>query len=267
MIKFFRQIRQKLLSENKISKYLIYAAGEIILVVIGILIALQVSNWNQVKQRKSNERIYLSNLLSDLKDQNKSITSQLEQEQSFFEAAAYILKDYEEDKSLSLDREFYIQSTNLGARRTFVITDPTYTDLISSGNISILHNPAFKDKLIKYYQELERIERIIQNNNSLIVDQIYLPLQQDLGYEFYQDFPSVFDSNRIPHKNMMMSIYETSLEEISSDLLSQDRHLLKFMNAINLRNSIAIGHYLFLIDAQTATQELIDDLEAVLGDE
>ena len=46
MIKFFRRIRQRLLSENRFSKYLIYAIGEIILVVIGILIAIQVSNWN-----------------------------------------------------------------------------------------------------------------------------------------------------------------------------------------------------------------------------
>ena len=47
MIKFFRKIRQKLLSENKFSKYLIYAIGEIILVVIGILIALQFNNYNE----------------------------------------------------------------------------------------------------------------------------------------------------------------------------------------------------------------------------
>ena len=47
MIKFFKKIRQKLLSENQFSKYLIYAVGEIILVVIGILIALQINNWNE----------------------------------------------------------------------------------------------------------------------------------------------------------------------------------------------------------------------------
>lgn len=54
MIKFFRRIRQKLLSENKFNKYLIYAIGEIILVVFGILIALSINNWND--QRKSEAR-------------------------------------------------------------------------------------------------------------------------------------------------------------------------------------------------------------------
>lgn len=47
MIKFFRKVRQKLLNENKFSKYLIYTIGEIVLLVIGILIALQINNWNE----------------------------------------------------------------------------------------------------------------------------------------------------------------------------------------------------------------------------
>jgi len=53
MIKFFRRIRQKLLTENKTSKYLLYAIGEIILVVVGILIALQINNWNENQKLKS----------------------------------------------------------------------------------------------------------------------------------------------------------------------------------------------------------------------
>ena len=50
MIKFFRKVRQQLLTENKFSKYLLYALGEIVLVVAGILIAIQVSNWNDGKK-------------------------------------------------------------------------------------------------------------------------------------------------------------------------------------------------------------------------
>lgn len=53
MLVFFRKIRQKLLSQNRVTQYLAYAIGEIILVVIGILIALQVNNWNE--NRKNGE--------------------------------------------------------------------------------------------------------------------------------------------------------------------------------------------------------------------
>ena len=72
MIKFFRKVRQKLLSENKFSKYLLYAIGEIILVVIGILIALQINIWNE--QRK--DRIEEANILRDIKG---SISTDIQQ--------------------------------------------------------------------------------------------------------------------------------------------------------------------------------------------
>ncbi|RED44225.1 DUF6090 family protein [Seonamhaeicola aphaedonensis] len=75
MIKFFRKIRQKLLSENKFRKYLIYAFGEIILVVIGILIALQINNWNEIQKNKAFEKEILqqiqSNLIKDKKTLNR----------------------------------------------------------------------------------------------------------------------------------------------------------------------------------------------------
>jgi len=67
MIKFFRKIRQKLLTENKFSKYLIYAFGEIVLVVIGILIALQINNWNQSKQEKTSLSEYLTSIAQNIK--------------------------------------------------------------------------------------------------------------------------------------------------------------------------------------------------------
>ncbi|MGS2727548.1 DUF6090 family protein [Psychroserpens sp. BH13MA-6] len=62
MIKFFRKIRHNLLSEGKTGKYLKYAIGEIILVVIGILIALQINNWNENQKENKLEKNTLLNL-------------------------------------------------------------------------------------------------------------------------------------------------------------------------------------------------------------
>jgi hypothetical protein len=62
MIRLLRKIRQKLLSENSYSVYLLYAGGEILLVVIGILLALQIDNWNELKQIRNTEQQYLSAL-------------------------------------------------------------------------------------------------------------------------------------------------------------------------------------------------------------
>ena len=67
MIKFFRKLRQNLLMENKTGKYLKYAIGEIALVMIGILLALQVNNWNNYRLEGRKEQLFLANLQSDFK--------------------------------------------------------------------------------------------------------------------------------------------------------------------------------------------------------
>ena len=68
MIKFFRRIRQQLLSENKISKYLLYAIGEIALVVIGILIALYINNQNELSKSEQRIETLFKEILVELDD-------------------------------------------------------------------------------------------------------------------------------------------------------------------------------------------------------
>ena len=67
MLKFFRKIRQNLLMENKTGKYFKYAIGEIVLVVIGILIALSINNWNENRKDNSTGKQYLRSIKEDLK--------------------------------------------------------------------------------------------------------------------------------------------------------------------------------------------------------
>ena len=77
MIKFFRHIRQRLLSENKFSKYLVYAIGEIVLVVIGILIALQINNWNENRKESKKEDQLIDVLITDLQSKKREFTTDL----------------------------------------------------------------------------------------------------------------------------------------------------------------------------------------------
>lgn len=73
MLKFFRKIRQQLLTENKVSNYLIYAIGEIVLVVIGILIALQINNWNENTKLEIEETRLLKQLNIEFKNNKKAL--------------------------------------------------------------------------------------------------------------------------------------------------------------------------------------------------
>ena len=67
MIKFFRNIRQNLLMKNQIGKYYKYAFGEIVLVVIGILIALSINNWNEARKNEIKQSILIKNIIEDLR--------------------------------------------------------------------------------------------------------------------------------------------------------------------------------------------------------
>jgi uncharacterized membrane protein YgaE (UPF0421/DUF939 family) len=78
MLRFFRQLRQRLIIESQFSRYLLYAIGEILLVVIGILIALQVNNWNE--ERKNDKKVakYTEGLIADLKKDRRLVVGVLE---------------------------------------------------------------------------------------------------------------------------------------------------------------------------------------------
>ena len=78
MIKFFRKIRRKILDEGSLKRYIIYAIGEIILVVIGILIAVQLNNWNQERIRNAELEVLLDKVEEDLIQNIKATSDAIE---------------------------------------------------------------------------------------------------------------------------------------------------------------------------------------------
>ncbi len=261
MIQFFRKIRQNLLMENKTGKYFKCAIGEIVLVVIGILIALQINNWNQSQKEKQIETQYLNNIVRDLNEQLNSIDIQMQMEQSYYEAASYLIEDYNKDHMFTLDSIFYKRASFLTYRKTFVITDPTYTDLISSGKISNLKNQVNKDQILNYYQELERIEKIIQNNNSLLIDQHYIEAFLKFGYNYVNLFEEYGESFSKFPGHLTIPNYETDIQEISKSIILKDESKLALLNAITFRQILALVHYEHMINAKSDTKSLIEKLE------
>ena len=140
MLKFFRKIRSKLLFENKLKKYLIYAIGEILLVMIGILLALQVNNWNQNKQNSNKEAIVLTELKENLESNIKQFHSNIAWEESRIEGIKKVLYYVENKKAWNdtiseeikwfrLIEEFHI------SKSAFQSLKSNGFDLISSNNL------------------------------------------------------------------------------------------------------------------------------------
>ncbi|SMD42783.1 hypothetical protein SAMN00777080_1348 [Aquiflexum balticum DSM 16537] len=151
MISFFRKIRQKLLEGNKTANYLKYAAGEIFLVVIGILIALQVNNWNEDRKALRSEEQFLKNIKSELirdKEYLRKIKDLAHHKIQLFEQLKTKLPDiYYTDKPLldSLMREYFI---NL---ETFFPLTGTFDAGVSGNEISSYRNEVLKTQVFNLY--------------------------------------------------------------------------------------------------------------------
>jgi hypothetical protein len=91
MLKFFQRIRRKLIDEGNLKKYLLYAIGEILLVVIGILIALQINNWNEYKKDRITESKLLIELKENLEINAARLRSDIQKEQKSIESINFVV--------------------------------------------------------------------------------------------------------------------------------------------------------------------------------
>jgi len=143
------------LSENKFSKYFLYAVGEIVLVVIGILIALSINNWNQDRNDAKREISYLNNLLIEL-DSNKDWSEfYIEFSKAQYEAANY-LSDVINSKIDNVEIETFVDAVY----RSHYLPHPNYSknvweELKSTGDLSIIQNKNLTQSLSSYYNYLD----------------------------------------------------------------------------------------------------------------
>jgi hypothetical protein len=179
MIKFFRKIRQNLLSEGKTGKYLKYAIGEIILVVIGILIALQINNWNETRIQSIAEKEFISSLKYDLKQDKFFIESVIELNEPRIEVYRILNDDiynlYTNDRE-SLDSIFKIY---FRSQRTFYPISGSYESAVSGNQLTIFRNKALVNKVVKLYNST--YDRLIDNGQ--ILDERWAFLSKKYSYE------------------------------------------------------------------------------------
>jgi hypothetical protein len=150
MIKFFRNTRKQLFIENKFTKYLFYAIGEIILVVIGILIALQINNWNNQRLEKEDEKKSYRNIKRQIEDDRKELTD-VKAFNNYFSAtykhANKIIRAQDFTKSDSLA----LIAMGLSQYSDFNSSGNIYETLVNSGNLKLLKN----DEITSLIQQLE----------------------------------------------------------------------------------------------------------------
>jgi len=152
MIKFFRKIRYDLMEKNKTGKYLKYAIGEIVLVMVGILLALQVNNWNENSKNKSMETDYLIRIFQDLDDDLAAFERTIDVAQSRNKRILF-LQQAINDSDLAVKSSDYFIKSIIHAGWTFEpsISDYTFDELKSSGRLVLIQNKDLRTSLSKYY--------------------------------------------------------------------------------------------------------------------
>jgi len=164
MIKFYRKIRQKMLTENKFSSYLIYAIGEIILVVIGIFLAIQLNNLNENRKERDKE----VSLLLRLKDDFNSDIIDLSRQDSLAaireSRSEKALEEFYKAKTvqdiITADSLFSATWTNIKVNKK------TYDEMLNTSGIYIIKNKKLRNHLTDYYDLIETFQQFVREMNS-----------------------------------------------------------------------------------------------------
>ena len=244
MIKFFRKIRQRLLTENKFSKYLLYAIGEIILVVIGILIALSINNWNEDNKNRTLISNYKKSLIENLVRDSTFIANRINQ----INSEVIELKQFEKrvsnsqeplDTILKIARFEY--TFTIGVMEHF--QKDTYQVLNSTGHIGLFNN-----ELVKKLQELYSLQdRYLSGENGT-----FETYRRSLS-NYSRKYPFSFGNNLI--------VNNTKAARDVWNNISKSEHATEFNALIISKGDVyrfALEYYVPTI--KTKTNELLSEL-------
>ena len=198
MIKFFRKIRYNLMEQNKTAKYFKYAIGEIILVVIGILIALQINNWNERRKLKQVEIKALKEIQEGFIADTRDLTINAKALTKAFESGQLILNQLNSTRpyhdSLSIHFAGSLQLTRL------ISNDGPY-DMLKTKGLDLISNDSLRKRIISMYDN--RYESIRTWEKGFFISDRYIQEQCIDLFDVVQyfDFGSkgVLDARMVPH--------------------------------------------------------------------
>jgi len=239
MIKFFRKIRQNLLTEGKTGKYFKYAIGEILLVVIGILIAVQVNDLNNDQKDKKMEQRYISDLMQDLKADSIAIAQFIKNSDEQVRTKNNIVSYYN-GQSYPKDSLVYYFEQQWKPIYNFTPILTTLEEMKSTGRISVISNLDLRRLILDTYN---KYEVHIKNNEG-----IYKMLQDEFWKVILSKLPNLYpDVQREPSneldiesalknfeiKNRLMVNYVMGMNKAIKNLQNINNQLLE-----ELRNNL-----------------------------
>lgn len=200
MIQFFSKIRNQLLTENRFSRYLIYASGEIALVVIGILIALQINNYNEKRKDIKKEQFYLKALFEELKQDTATYNREIEGLRFMEDAARYVMSVLDDPTKKVKDTLALLNNFKFMISFDQQLPDPViWQELQSTGNLALIQNRKLISELYAYNQKIKSCNNDFINNASHFINRGRYYDSATFTVEDQDDFFDNFRVDRIPN--------------------------------------------------------------------
>ena len=254
MLRFFRQIRQRLLNDNppdqasragKFGKYLLYAVGEILLVVIGILIALQIDNWNEERKFRAQQYSLLKDLAADLQANLGELENGREVNKSFLNEYRALAQAIREDvpPSPSIDS----LCRHLANWHSPFFTRTAYESLKNKG-LEIMDNDTLKKQIVALFEKefvflSEDYDRTEWECAGGIKTQL---LNKYLQYE-EESSPSEMD------------LLEPNILPVDFESMKADRQFVNMLSELIVYRSRGVYQYSKVIDLINAALRAIED--------
>jgi hypothetical protein len=230
MPRIFNSIRQRLLKENRLTRYLIYAVGEILLVVIGILIALQINNNNDLRKARVRELQYLRNIKADLEANLVKVNDIIALRARSMEAAQRVIakingEPIEDWKAFSNDRiAVYVWTP-------YYPINFTFQEMMSSGSLGQLTNDSVKTSLLVleslFKQAKAEEEHFRFDAEELIYKPVYELMDLEPTLNIYmgkevvmrqEDYAPYFADNRVKNGFLMATLEFSTMNRQLSEV-------------------------------------------------
>lgn len=207
MIKFFRKIRQQLLTEKKFSKYLLYAIGEIVLVVIGILIALQINNYNTNKRNIQKEQLYLNALYEELIQDSIAQKSTYGMLETMENSALYIMIVLDDPNKTIRDTIEFLNKFKYMMAYDQKFPEPViWQELQSTGNLALIRDRALIKQLYDYYYKISSCEMDFANNAQPFINRGRYLDAEIFSVQTHKEFFEKFKIDEVPDKKVINNI-------------------------------------------------------------
>jgi len=240
MIKFFRKIRYDLMEKNKTGKYFKYAFGEIILVVIGILIALAINNWNENRKLKNQEIIYLENLKNDINTQIQMLDVYIDFENIIIDQTNDITKHYELNDGFKNMDSIFPKINDLTTRWTFTNANMTLLQMLNSNQINIIQNRELREELIAYNQQIDLFTKNTNINNTNLIDNFTTRTFIEIGsYALYGHSDRMLKKYNDFYPFITNTISNNELKKTTMLLINEPKNKLELINKIVYRNTLS----------------------------